>query len=145
MEGSTGKRSAIGNAVGTAEGARSDRSEDSMIDPRQSNDGSAIYRSTCAGCHEDSRRGIALERSTSTTDVSPANLIQITLDGIHPREGEKGGVMPAFKGALHDAQLASLVAFVRSTLGRSPPWPDVPGEIAKAKRSSEDAHKDGKS
>jgi mono/diheme cytochrome c family protein len=139
-------------APGTARGApgaagsdRSARSEDTALDPRQANDGGAIYRSTCAGCHEDSRRGIALERSTSTSDVSPANLIQVTLDGIHPREGEKGGVMPAFNGALDDAQLAALVAFVRSTLGRAPPWPDVPGAIAKAKRAREDAHKDGKS
>jgi mono/diheme cytochrome c family protein len=148
MEGGAGKPSAAANATAAPRGTgteRSGRSEDAAIDPRQANDGGAIYRSTCAGCHEDSRRGIALERSTSTTDVSPANLIRVTLAGIHPREGEKGGVMPAFNGTLDDAQLAALVAFVRSTLGRAPPWPDLPGEIAKAKRASEDALKDGES
>ncbi len=145
MGGSAAKPSPVGSAPGGAGAERSARSEDTAIDPHQAYDGAAIYRSTCAGCHEESRRGIALERSTSTTDVSPANLIQVTLDGIHPREGEKGGIMPAFNGALDDAQLAAVVAFVRSTLGRAPPWPDVPGEIAKAKRASDVAHKDGKS
>jgi mono/diheme cytochrome c family protein len=147
MEGGVAK-SGTDNARPTPGGAtaeRSARSEDAGIDPRQGNDGGAIYRSTCAGCHEDSRRGIALDRSTSTTDVSPANLIRITLDGIHPREGEKGGIMPAFHGALDDTQLSALVTFVRATLGRAPPWPDVPGEIAKAKRASEDVHKGGES
>ena len=48
--------------------------------------GDAIYRSACAGCHEGSRRGIALDHSTSTTDASPANLIRVTLDGIQPRD-----------------------------------------------------------
>jgi mono/diheme cytochrome c family protein len=142
MEGSAGARVASG-ATPTVHGG------DEPFDPRQANDGDAIYRSTCARCHDNSRRGIALDHSTSTTDGSPANLIRVTLEGIHPREGEKGGVMPAFGGALDDAQLAALVAFVRANFGRAPPWPDVAGEIAKAKdaakRASEEAHQDDKS
>jgi mono/diheme cytochrome c family protein len=148
MEGSASKRSTAGDAPAMRAVAGTESSsggEDAAIDPGQSTDGGAIYRSTCAGCHDNSRRGIALERSTSTTDVSPANLIQVTLDGIHPREGQKGRMMPAFVGALDDAQLAALVAFVRSSLGRAAPWPDVPGEIAKVKRASDDARKGGKS
>jgi mono/diheme cytochrome c family protein len=123
--------------VGAANAESFARGEDSPIEPRQGNDGDAIYRSACAGCHDGGRRGIALDHSTSTTDASPANLIRITLDGIHPREGEKGGMMPPFRGALDDTQLASLVAFLRLQFGHAPPWQDVGSEVAKAKRANE--------
>jgi mono/diheme cytochrome c family protein len=114
------------------------RGGNTPIDPRQANDGDAIYRSACAGCHDGGRRGIALDHSTSTTDTSPANLIRVTLDGIHPREGEQGRIMPAFRGALDDTQLGSLVAFLRARFGHAPPWQDVGSEVAKAKRANED-------
>jgi mono/diheme cytochrome c family protein len=138
MGASAGARAtAAGNAPGGrgASGAeRSERGEDAPVDARQTHDGDAIYRSTCARCHDGGRRGIALDYSTSVTDTSPINLIRVTLDGIEPREGEKGGVMPAFRGALDDAQLAALVSFLRTRFGHAPPWQDVEGEIAKAKR-----------
>jgi len=72
------------------------------------------------------------------TDTTPANLIRVTLDGIHPREGETGELMPAFRGSLDDAQIASLVAFLRTRFGHAPPWQDVGGEITKAKREQVD-------
>jgi mono/diheme cytochrome c family protein len=46
--------------------------------------------------------------------------------------------MPAFRGALDETQLASLVAFVRASLGHAAPWPDVAGEVAKARHGNED-------
>jgi cytochrome c553 len=98
------------------------------------NDGDAIYRTACADCHDGGRRAIALAYSTSVTDTTPANLIRVTLDGIHPREGETGEVMPAFRGSLDDAQLASLVAFLRTRFGHAPPWQDIGSEVTKAKR-----------
>ena len=128
----------VSDVRGAAGAERSEHGEDTSVDPGQANDGDAIYRSACAGCHDGGRRGIALDRSTSTTDASPTNLIRITLDGIHPREGEQGGVMPAFRGALDETQLASLVAFVRASLGHAAPWPDVAGEVAKARHGNED-------
>jgi len=142
MGGGAGDRATASGKVRDARDAsgaeRSEHGEETAIDPGQGNDGDAIYRSACAGCHDGGRRGIALDQSTSTTDSSPTNLIRITLDGIHPREGEKGGVMPAFRGALDDAQLASLVAFVRASMGHAAPWPDVAGEVARAKHGNED-------
>ena len=109
----------------------------SPADARQAKDGDAIYRTACADCHDGGRRGIALGYSTSMTDTTPANLIRVTLDGIHPREGEKGEVMPAFRGALDDTRLASLIAFLRARFSHAPPWQDIGGEVAKAKRERE--------
>ena len=141
MGASAGARAtAAGNAPGGQGAAgveRSARGEDAPADARQANDGDAIYRTACADCHDGGRRGIALGYSSSMTDTTPANLIRVTLDGIHPREGEKGEVMPAFRGALDDAQLASLVAFLRARFSHAPPWQDIGGEVAKAKRERE--------
>jgi len=142
MAASAGARAtATGNAPdgqGAAGGERSARGDGApSADARQAKDGDAIYRTACADCHDGGRRGIALGYSTSMTDTTPANLIRVTLDGIHPREGEKGEVMPAFRGALDDTQLASLIAFLRARFSRAPPWQDIGGEVAKAKRERE--------
>lgn len=141
MGASAGARAtAAGNAPG-GQGAASvehpGRAEEVVADARKANDGEAIYGTACADCHDGGRRGIALDYSTSVTDTTPTNLIRVTLDGIHPREGEKGELMPAFRGALDDTQLASLIAFLRARFGRAPPWQDVGGEVAKAKRPLE--------
>jgi mono/diheme cytochrome c family protein len=139
MAASAGARAtAAGNAPdgeGAAGVERSARGDGAPpADARQAKDGDAIYRTACADCHDGGRRGIALGYSTSMTDTIPANLIRVTLDGIHPREGEKGEVMPAFRGALDDTQLASLIAFLRARFSHAPPWQDIGGEVAKAKR-----------
>ena len=136
MGASAGARAtAAGNAPGgQGEVDASARGEDTPTDARHGNDGDAIYRTACADCHDGGRRAIALAYSTAVTDTTPANLIRVTLDGIHPREGETGEVMPAFRGSLDDAQLVSLVAFLRTRFGRAPPWQDVGGEVTKAKR-----------
>jgi mono/diheme cytochrome c family protein len=139
MGASAGARAtAAGNAPGGqgAAGA-SARGEDAPTDARHGNDGDAIYRTACADCHDGGQRAIALAYSTSVTDTTPANLIRVTLDGIHPREGETGEVMPAFRGALDDTQLASLIAFLRARFSHAPPWQDIGGEVAKAKRERE--------
>jgi len=138
--GASARATIAGNTAGAGRASgveQSEHSEDAPVDASQAQDGGAIYRSTCAGCHDGGRRGIALEYSTTVTDRAPTNLIRITLDGIHPREGEKGQLMPGFRGALGDPQLASLVAFLRTRFGHAPPWQDVGGEIAKAKRKDD--------
>jgi mono/diheme cytochrome c family protein len=142
MAASAGARAtADGNAAdgrGAAGVERSARGDDAPpAEAHQAKDGDAIYRTACADCHDGGRRGIALGYSSSMTDTTPTNLIRVTLDGIHPREGEKGEAMPAFRGAFDDTQLASLIAFLRARFSHAPPWQDIGGEVAKAKRERE--------
>ena len=138
MRASAGARAtAAGNAPdgqGEAAVEQSARGENAPAAVGKDYEGDAIYRTACADCHDGGRHGIALGDSTSMTDTTPTNLIRVTLDGIYPCEGEKGEVMPAFRGALDDTQLASLIAFLRARFSHAPPWQDVGGEIAKAKR-----------
>ena len=61
---------------------------------------------------------------------APRNLAYIIRDGIVPREGERSGWMPAFEGALTDAQLTDLLTYLRALSGQ-PAWSDVAGEVKK--------------
>ena len=94
--------------------------------------GNAVYDGACADCHNLGRgaEGGALELplGTALTVPTPRNLAYIIRDGIVPRDGERAGWMPAFKGALTDAQLTDLLAYLRALSGQ-PAWPDVAGEV----------------
>ncbi len=96
--------------------------------------GNATYDGACGDCHNlgRSQEGGALELplGTALTVPTPRNLAYIIRDGIVPQEGERGGWMPAFKGALTDAQLTDLLAYLRALSGQ-PAWHDVAGEVQK--------------
>jgi nicotinate dehydrogenase subunit B len=99
--------------------------------------GNAVYDGACADCHNLGRgqEGGALELplGTALTIPTPRNLAYIIRDGIVPREGERGGWMPAFKGALTDAQLTDLLTYLRALSGQ-PAWSDVAGDVKKITR-----------
>ena len=116
-EGAQNAEDAVPDALGTANAA----------------DGASIFRSACAGCHERTRRAVSLALSSAVTDTTSANLIRVTLEGIRPPEGEPGGIMPGFGGALTDRQMAALADYVRTQIGHAPAWTDVEREIARAR------------
>ena len=99
--------------------------------------GARVYAGACADCHDRGRDAeggaLRLELATGLTMPTPANLIRIIRDGIVPPEGEKGGWMPAYAGALSDQQLAELVIYLRSTTGKAP-WDDVAAEVRRSAR-----------
>jgi mono/diheme cytochrome c family protein len=96
--------------------------------------GNAVYDGACADCHNRGRaqEGGALELplGTALTIPTPRNLAYIIRDGIVPREGERGGWMPGYAGALTDDQLVALLNYLRALSGQ-PAWPDVAGEVRK--------------
>ena len=96
--------------------------------------GNAIYDGACADCHNRGREqeggALQLPLGTALTIPTPRNLAYIIRDGIVPREGERGGWMPGYAGALTDEQLTDLLIYLRALSGR-PAWPDVAGEVRK--------------
>ena len=129
-----------GGASGTSQPGSAPFAEDAVPDSLAATatpgDGAAIYKSACAGCHERALRGLPLALSTSVTDTTSANLIRITFDGVAPREGSAGGIMPGFAGALTNRQMTALAGYLRSEVGHAPPWSDVEREIAKAREET---------
>jgi mono/diheme cytochrome c family protein len=96
--------------------------------------GNTVYDGACADCHNRGRaqEGGALELplGTALTIPTPRNLAYIIRDGIVPPDGERGGWMPAYAGALTDEQLGELLTYLRALSGQ-PAWPDVAGEVRK--------------
>jgi mono/diheme cytochrome c family protein len=48
-----------------------------------------------------------------------------------PPEHEPGRFMPSFDGALTSEQMAALVAYIRTDLGKAPAWQNVHAEVNK--------------
>jgi len=100
-----------------------------------------LYTAACASCHYNSgslplaaRPDLALNSAAHLSD--PSNLIQVILRGISADEGMPDVVMPAFGGALSDADVARIVAYLRRTRTSLPPWPDLPAKIAAIRRQN---------
>ncbi|MCC4310128.1 c-type cytochrome [Alcanivorax marinus] len=97
--------------------------------------GARLYVSACAACHYNAtpdsltatRPDLGINSATRLDD--PANLIHVMLDGIPADEGSHGVVMPAFRSALDDQQIAAIAAYLRATRTDLPAWPDLPARV----------------
>jgi mono/diheme cytochrome c family protein len=103
---------------------------------RPGNAGAAIYAGACAQCHETGR-GVSLALSTPVAGPTPRNVIHILLEGIHPPDGEPGPLMPAFAGALTEAQIAAVINFIRANFSDQPAWPDVENQIRRIQQGGD--------
>lgn len=99
--------------------------------------GAAIYAAACATCHEAGRPlpygGLRLDHSTALYGPTPANPINVILQGLPAPEGERGPIMPGFAGALDDRQIADLLAYMRRSFSDQPAWDDPSALIAEAR------------
>jgi mono/diheme cytochrome c family protein len=100
-----------------------------------------LYTAACASCHYNAgsaplaaRPDLALNSAVHLSD--PSNLIQVILRGISAEEGMPGVVMPAFGGALGDADVARIAAYLRRTRTSLPPWPDLATKAAAIRRQN---------
>ena len=100
--------------------------------------GAALYAAACASCHDDSQPlpfgAMALPRSMGVAGESPLNLMNVILYGLPPAAGSTAPIMPGFEGALSDAQILELAAWMRMRFTRKGPWPDLEAALRKARR-----------
>jgi len=104
-----------------------------------------LYIAACASCHYNTvgaplaaRPDLALNSALHLPD--PSNLIQAIVRGFSSEEGLPGVVMPAFGGALSDADVARIAAYLRRTRTSLPPWPDLEGKIVAIRRQNGSAN-----
>lgn len=99
--------------------------------------GEAIYRSACASCHESGRPppfgGLDFRLSTAINAPDPQNIINVTLFGLPPADGEASAVMPAFAATLSDRQIADLMAYMRQRFSGGTAWPDMAEQVRKTR------------
>jgi mono/diheme cytochrome c family protein len=91
--------------------------------------GSAIYADECAACHTMGGTGIArmfpgLKASAFVQQTNPASLLHVVLNGtraVSTAGAPTAPAMPAFDWKLSDAQVASVVTYIRNTWGNAAP------------------------
>lgn len=104
--------------------------------------GASIYANACAACHynaisagpQATRPELGLKSSLHAAD--PTNLVQVILHGVSLHQGLANTMMPAFGHALSDADITSLVVYLRKTRTNLPPWPGVAEQVARMRDES---------
>lgn len=93
--------------------------------PGSSSDGATVYLTNCSSCHGADGRGLEgmfppLAHNAVVTGA-PRGAIEIVENGLQRRIVVNGatydGDMPAWKGAISDDQIASVVTYIRSAWG----------------------------
>jgi len=110
----------------TEAGARAARNEDA---------GEVIFEGACATCHfagvvPPDPKPVPLALSTAVNATTPRNALRIVVEGLHPRAGEPGAIMPGFGGALTDAQIVAVVEYMRARFSDAPSWTDVAATLS---------------
>lgn len=102
--------------------------------------GAKLYAAACATCHESGRAqpygGLDFHLSTAVNAPSPQNIVNVTLFGLPPADGEASAVMPGFAGTLNDQQIADLLAYMRARFSKGEAWQGV-ADMARRTRSGE--------
>ncbi|TDR23755.1 cytochrome c [Marinicella litoralis] len=112
--------------------------------PRQSHrwdTGERLYATACASCHYNAEQ-IALGRpelgiNSAIHLKQPDNLIHVMLDGVDNQDGIAGVVMPGFRDALSDQEMALIAAYVRSSRTDKTPWPELQQKITEIRKSTQ--------
>ncbi|WP_119271142.1 c-type cytochrome [Taklimakanibacter deserti] len=99
--------------------------------------GAAIYESACAMCHESGRPppfgGLDFRLSTAVNSPNPQNIVNVTLFGLPPADGEASAMMPGFAAAFSDQQIADLLAYMRQRFSGKPNWEGVAERVRKTR------------
>lgn len=106
--------------------------------------GERLYATACASCHYNAAQIEAgrpdLGINSATNLETSENLIHVILDGVSGPEGIDGVVMPGFRGALTDADIVAIAAYLRDDRAGKPAWPDLEETVSRL--SETDAHRE---
>ncbi len=105
-------------------------------------EGYRLYQGACMACHKADPSGSSfgvrpqLALSTSLHSASPDNAIMAVLEGVqHPAHADLG-TMPAFRHALSDAQIATLLNTMRAQYGVDE-WKDLAAKVGQLRKQTQ--------
>lgn len=97
--------------------------------------GERLYATACAACHYNAAQIVAgrpeLGINSSTRLADPTNLIHVMLDGVNAKDGSGGVVMPAFRNALSDEDIAAIANYLREKRANLAPWPELATKVGR--------------
>ncbi|TCS54471.1 mono/diheme cytochrome c family protein [Primorskyibacter sedentarius] len=96
--------------------------------------GERLYATTCAACHYNVEQ-IVLGRpdlgiNSATRFSEPDNLIHVILNGVTSPEGIPGVVMPSFRTAMSDEEVAAIAAYLRASRTDEAAWPELSQKVS---------------
>lgn len=107
------------------------------------NKGANLYALACQSCHysgKDMVKGRPLLTLGSSLHLDePTNLINVILDGFRADQGIQGVVMPSFREAFSDEDIATIAAYLRQSAGEKA-WPNLIGKVGEVRRQPQFVH-----
>jgi mono/diheme cytochrome c family protein len=105
--------------------------------------GAYLYAAACQSCHYSGQtlaKGRPLLSLGSTLYLDePTNLINVILDGFQADQGMSGIVMPAYRDAFSDEDIALIAAYLRKSAGENV-WPNLISKVGEVRRQPKYAH-----
>lgn len=101
--------------------------------------GERLYVSACAACHYNATQ-IAPGRpdlgiNSAVRLGEPDNLVQVILEGVGNDEGMAGVVMPGFREAMSDDEVAAIAAYLRASRTEFAPWADLANTVSRIRNA----------
>lgn len=98
--------------------------------------GANLYALACQSCHysgQDIVKGRPLLSLGSSLHLAePTNLINVILDGFHADQGLKDIVMPAYREAFSDEDIALIAGYLRQSAGEKA-WPNLISKVGEVR------------
>ena len=105
--------------------------------------GANLYAVACQSCHysnQDLVKGRPLLSLGSALHLDePTNLINVILDGFRADQGITGIVMPAYRDAFSDQDIANIAAYLRQSAGEKA-WPNLISKVGEVRLQPKFAH-----
>ena len=108
---------------------------------RPADHGAQIFRAACASCHYNGGDEPQLMRpelalTTALNANNPNDLVMVILNGVSMPDGLPTAMMPGFKHALTDKDIADLATYLRRSRTDKGEWDDLPARIAELRKLS---------
>jgi len=107
-------------------------------------EGKRLYVTACASCHYNVKEVLParpdLAINSATRISAPDNLIQVILNGVVSDDGIQGVVMPRFRDALSDQEIAAIVNYLRGQRAQLKPWDDVERKVGEIRKATTTRH-----
>jgi mono/diheme cytochrome c family protein len=89
---------------------------------KEFSEGAKVFEARCVLCHRSNGATVPLALQTSINAPVPDSVMQVIANGIRPPTGALGRSMPAFGPQMSEAEIATLVQFLRARFSTQAPW-----------------------
>jgi len=103
--------------------------------PKGHEEGAKIFQARCAQCHNSSGGTVSLALQTSMHAPTADTVAHAIWSGIRPPTGALGKSMPALGQQMSEAEMVSLVKFMRARYTTRPAWSGVEKSVKEARQA----------